>query len=199
VTLYWRALQPIQTDYTLALQLAALAPGDTRTLLNFNTWPGGGNLPTAAWPVGPAIADHYRVPLPRDTGVTQAWRLQSLLYDARTGTRLPLSLDGQAGEPALTLGTVRVMGTSGAALPDSARLASPVIFDQAIALSHGQVDGRSSDVNVQLQWQSVKPLPRDVTVFVHAYDAAGRLVATGDGLPMSGNFPTSSGRQATGY
>jgi hypothetical protein len=191
VTLYWRALQPIKTDYTLALQLAALAPGDTRTLLNFNTWPGGGNLPTAAWPVGPVITDHYRVPLPLDTGVTQAWRLQSLLYDARTGTRLPLTLDGQAGEPALTLGTLRVLGTSGAALPDSARLASPVIFDQAIALSHGQVDGRSSNVRVQLLWQSVKPLPRDVTVFVHAYDAAGRLVATGDGPPMSGNFPTS--------
>jgi hypothetical protein len=191
VTLYWRALQPIKTDYTLALQLAALAPGDTRTLLNFNTWPGGGNLPTAAWPVGLVITDHYRVPLPLDTGITQAWRLQSLLYDARTGTRLPLTLDGQAGEPALTLGTLRVLGTSGVALPDSARLASPVIFDLAIALSHGQVDGRSSNVRVQLLWQSVKPLPRDVTVFVHAYDAAGRLVATGDGPPMSGNFPTS--------
>lgn len=191
VTLYWRALQPIKTDYTLAVQLAALAPGDTRTLLNFNTWPGGGNLPTAAWPVGPVIADHYRVPLPLDTGVTQAWRLGALLYDARTGTRLPLTLDGQAGEPALTLGTLRVTGTSGAALPDSARLASPVTFDGAIALTHGQVDGRSSDVRVQLLWQSVEPLPRDVTVFVHAYDAAGRLVSTGDGPPMSGNFPTS--------
>jgi hypothetical protein len=53
VTLYWRARQPISADYTLAIQLAALAPGDTRTLLNFNTWPGGGNLPTSAWPVGP--------------------------------------------------------------------------------------------------------------------------------------------------
>jgi hypothetical protein len=126
--------------------MARSAPGDTRTLLNFNTWPGGGNLPTAAWPVGPVIADHYRVPLPRDTGVTQAWRLLALLYDTQTGTRLPLALDGQAGEPALTLGTVRVMGASGAALPDSARLASPVIFDQAIALTHGQVDGRSSEV-----------------------------------------------------
>jgi len=191
VTLFWRALQPIKSDYTLALQLVALAPGDTRTLLNFNTWPGGGNLPTAAWPVGPVIADHYRLPLPLDTGVTQAWRLVALLYDAGTGTRLPLTLDGQAGEPALALGTLRVAGTSGAALPDSARLASPVTFDQAIALTHGQVDGQPRNVRVLLLWQSVKPLPRDVTVFVHAYDAAGRLVGTGDGPPMSGNFPTS--------
>jgi hypothetical protein len=191
VTLYWRSFHPIKTDYTLALQLAALAPGDTRTLLNFNTWPGGGNLPTAAWPIGPVIADHYRVPLPLDTRVTQAWRLQTLLYDARTGTRLPLTLDGQAGGPALTLGTVRVTGTSVAALPDPARLASPVTFDQVIALTHGQVGEHSGSVRVQLLWQSVKPLPRDVTVFVHAYDAAGKLVTTADGPPMNGNFPTS--------
>jgi hypothetical protein len=43
MTLYWRALERMSSDYTLALQLASLAPGDTRTLLNFNTWPGGGN------------------------------------------------------------------------------------------------------------------------------------------------------------
>jgi hypothetical protein len=30
-----------------------------------------------------------------------------------------------------------------------------------------------------------------VTVFVHAYDALGRLVATGDGPPKGGNYPTS--------
>jgi 4-amino-4-deoxy-L-arabinose transferase-like glycosyltransferase len=191
VTLYWRALKPMSTDYVLALQLAALAPGDTRTLLNFNTWPGGGNLPTAAWPVGPVIADRYRVPLPQDTGATQAWRLQALLYDVRTGTRLPLTLDGQPGGPALTLDVVRVAGTQIATSPDSARLTTPVTFDQVIALTHARVDDQSGAVRVQLLWQSIKPLPRDVTVFVHAYDATGQLVTTGDGPPMKGNFPTS--------
>jgi hypothetical protein len=32
---------------------------------------------------------------------------------------------------------------------------------------------------------------QDVTVFVHAYDAGGRLIATGDGPPMGSDFPTS--------
>jgi hypothetical protein len=190
-TLYWRALQPIKADDTLALQLAALAPGDTRTLLNFNTWPGGGNLPTAAWSVGPVVADHYHVPLPQDTQVTQAWSLQVILYDARSGTRLPLTLDGQPGGSALTLNVVRVAGTASAALPDSERLATPIMFNQAIALSHAQVDGTAGNLRVRLLWQSVKSLPRDVTVFVHAYDVTGKLVATGDGPPMKGNFPTS--------
>lgn len=193
VTFYWRAHQPMSTDYTLALQLAALAPGDTRTLLNFNTWPGGGNLPTAAWQFGQTIIDHYRVPLPQNTATTQAWRLQTLWYDAQSGNRLPLTLNGQPAGPVLTLGVVRVAGTSKAlaSLPDSARLSTPVTFDQSVALTHAQVDSQGNTVRVRLLWQSLASLPKDVTVFVHADDVSGKLVATGDGPPMNGNFPTS--------
>jgi 4-amino-4-deoxy-L-arabinose transferase-like glycosyltransferase len=191
VTLYWRALEPMSVDYTLALQLAAPAPGDTRTLINFNTWPGGGNLPTSAWRAGPVIVDRYHVPLPIDTGLTQAWKLQVLLYDAQTGERLPLTLDAQPAGEALTLSTVRVKGTSVATLPDAARLAEPVTFDQAIILTHAQAVEHAVGVHVQLLWTSQKPLSRDVTVFVHAYDAGGKLITTGDGPPMEDNFPTS--------
>ena len=191
VTLYWRALGRMSPDYTLALQLAATAPGDTRTLLNFNTWPGGGNLPTSVWPVGPVIVDRYRVPLPSDTGMTQAWRFQALLYNAPSGTRLPLVLDTQPSGQVLTLGTFRVKGTTTVTLPDAARLPSPVTFDQAIDLTHAQVEQQPDGVHVRLLWQSLNPLPRDVTVFVHAYDVGGALVATGDGPPLAGNFPTS--------
>jgi len=193
VTLYWRALRRMPADYTLALQLAALASGDTRTLLNFNSWPGGGNLPTSAWPVGPVIADRYRVPLPLDTGVTQAWRFQALVYDAQTDTRLPLMLDTRPSGEVLTLDTFRVKGTSVATLPDAARLASPVTFEQVVALTHAHAEAgaQPNSVRVRLLWQSLNPLPRDVTVFVHAYDAGDKLVATGDGPPMDGNLPTS--------
>jgi hypothetical protein len=191
VTLYWRALQPMSVDYTLALQLAALAPGDTRTLLNFNTWPGGGNLPTSAWRVGPVMLDRYRVPLPLNTGLTQAWRFQALLYDAQTGIRLPLILDGQPAGEVMTLSTLRVKGTFIPTLPDSARLAAPVTFDQAIILTHAQVVEQADGVHVQLLWKSLRPLPRDVTVFVHAYDPSGKLITTGDGPPTGNNFPTS--------
>ena len=193
VTFYWRALKPMSADYTLAIQLAAVATGDTRTLLNFNTWHGAGNLPTAAWPAGLAIVDRYRVPLPLDTGATQAWRLQALVYDAQTGARLPLTIKGQpapVGE-ALTLSVVRVAGASVVSLPNSAQLSTPVTFDQAVALTHAQVDGQADRVRVQLLWQSLTLLPRDVTVFVHATAANGKQIATGDGPPMNNSFPTS--------
>jgi hypothetical protein len=43
---------------------------------------------------------------------------------------------------------------------------------------------------VALCWESVAALADDYTVFVHAYNAAGELLATGDGPPMRGAFPT---------
>lgn len=81
----------------------------------------------------------------------------------------------------------------GATLPDASRLPSPVTFDRAIALTHAQVDARApaSGLRVRLLWQSLGPLSQDVTIFVHAYDASGKLAATGDGPPFGGNFPTS--------
>jgi hypothetical protein len=71
------------------------------------------------------------------------------------------------------------------------RLAAPVTFDQAIALTQVDVDPQTDGVHVRLLWQSLRPLQRDATVFVHAYDASGKLVATGDGPPLRDNFPTS--------
>ncbi len=190
ITLYWRALQPISANYVLAVQLAAPAPGDTRTLLNFNTWPGGGNLPTAAWPTQQTIMDRYRIPLPSNTGPTQAWQLQIVLYDAQANTRLPLILDGTPAGDLLRLGVYRVAGDQ-PTLPESARLTTPITFDQAIALTHATITEQADGIHVQLLWRSLKALPQDVTVFVHAYDATGTLVATGDRPPTGGNFGTS--------
>jgi hypothetical protein len=93
------------------------------------------------------------------------------------------------------MGLIRVAGTRQATteIPEMARLATPVTFDQVIALTHAQVTAQGDEVRVRLLWQSLAPLPRDVTVFVHAYDASGKRTpaSTGDGPPMDGNFPTS--------
>jgi hypothetical protein len=43
---------------------------------------------------------------------------------------------------------------------------------------------------VTLCWESLAPAALDYTVFVHLYDAQGELVATGDGQPLNGAYPT---------
>jgi hypothetical protein len=44
---------------------------------------------------------------------------------------------------------------------------------------------------VELLWESRAPTDQDLTTFVHAYSSDGELIATGDGPPLGGAFPTN--------
>ena len=196
LTLYWQALQRPSDHYTLAIQLVSAVPGETDTLINFNTWTGGGHYPTGNWRAGDVIADHYRLRLPAAVDRAQAWELHVVLFEHDGGHRLRFALDGQPAGKAARLALVRVGASDpGAhAPPEADRLAAPVRFGEVIALDGVRMTEGEKALGVTLWWRSVAPLGGDYVVFVHIYDAEGRLVATADGPPLSGGFPTSTWR-----
>ncbi len=193
VTLYWQATTPITQDYALAVQLASPIPGDDTLRFNYNTWPGRGNYPTTAWLPGRVIADRYHFRLPASDAPTQAWQLLVALYNAASGERLPVRLDGQDVGKGLALATLRVPGRA-AACPTGAVLSAPVHFGDAIALTAATIQPlkghNNSQFTISLCWQSLAPTAADYTVFVHLYAENGEMLATGDGPPMDGAFPT---------
>ena len=193
LTLYWQALANPADHYTLAVQLASAVPGETDTLVNFNTWTGGGNYPTGSWHTGDVIVDHYRLQLPAQVARAQGWVLQIVLFDLGGGPGVPFSLDGQPAGKAAGLALLRVGASNpeDGAPPEPDRLDSPVQFDAAVALDGARVREAEGVLDVTLWWRSVAPLAGDSVVFVHLYDAADQLVATADGPPLSGGFPTS--------
>jgi hypothetical protein len=201
VTLYWEALAPISQDYALVIQLTSPVPGDNSLRLNYNTWPGRGNYPTTAWTPGRIIADHYHLKLPASETPTQAWQLLVAFYETSSGERLAARQDGQEVGQDLVLTTLRVPDL----LPDCSgegAVDDPVYFGQpppesntgTIALIGAAVRPQPSSTDPGLQvslcWESLAPAPIDYTVFVHVYDERGELLATGDGPPMNGAFPT---------
>jgi len=192
-TLYWQGLAPMTADYVLALQLASPVPGDTTLRWNYNSWPGRGNYPTSAWQPGEVIADQYHFQLPEADFPTQAWNLHLILYLEETGERLPVQLDGVAAGDQLGLAQLRVPGRS-PYCPEEGLLASEVRFGQIVALTHAVVVPEESETSVLLCWKALQPPPEDYTVLVHLQDASGELIATGDGPPMRGAFPTSMWR-----
>lgn len=201
VTLYWQALVPISHDYALAIQLASPVPGDNSLRFNYNTWPGRGNYPTTAWSPGEIIVDHYDFKLPASDAPTQAWQLLVAFYELESGQRLPVRIDTQDVGKALILTTLRVPGRP-TDCPVEAVWDEPVDFglqhrepfEGMIALTGAYVfpapASADSGLEVSLCWESLAPTPVDYTIFAHLYDKAGELVATGDGPPMGGAFPT---------
>jgi len=196
LTLYWLALQRPSDQYTLAIQLVSAVPGETDTLVNFNTWTGGGNYPTGNWHAGDVIADRYRLRLPEDVDRAQAWELHVILFGHNGGRRLRFALGGQAAGKAARLALLRVGALDPEALapPDEDRLAAPVRFGDVIALDGVRVTAGENALGVTLWWRSVGSFGGDHIVFAHIYDAKGQLVATADGPPLSGGFPTSTWR-----
>ncbi len=190
ITLYWHTLAPLVEDYALTLQFVSPVPGDDTLRWNYNSWPGRGTYPTSAWQTGEVIADRYRFRLPEADLPTQAWNLHLALYREETGERLPVHVDGADSGHHVVLSRLRLPGRTPTCPPDG-RLASDVIFGDMAQLTHAEVSPHADGLTVTLCWQALQSLPADYTVFVHLLDADGALVATGDGPPMGGAFPTS--------
>lgn len=193
LTLYWHALAQPPEHYVLAIQLVSAVPHDTATLVNFNTWTGGGSYPTGYWHPGDVIADHYQLQIPDQVPRAQGWYLQVVLFHLDGGARLPFRLNGEPAGDAFTLGRLRVGGTNPEeqAPPSDYRLASPVHFGGVMALDGVRVTEEEGTLRVTLWWRSVALAVRDAVVFVHLYDAKGQPIATADAPPLDGGFSTS--------
>jgi hypothetical protein len=191
ITLYWQAQATPAANWTMALQLVSPVPGDTTLRLNYNHWPGRGNLPTSTWPEGPIWRDHYVIPLPAGKYVTSAWRVQVAMIDPQSGQRVPVQQAGAPAGDAAALKLLRVPDGNPPLFTDGQHPPEPPRFGEAVELRAYHIERNPTAWRVALAWESVAPLPTDATVFVHAYDADGNLLATGDGPPRNGHFPTS--------
>jgi mannosyltransferase len=107
LTLFWRADSPVQQRYKVFVHLyddihqPPLAQQDGE--------PGGGFLPSDAWPIGERVADNHGVLLPADLPAGE-YRLMVGLYNLSTGERLPVTLGSQAHADRLLIGTLAVTG-----------------------------------------------------------------------------------------
>lgn len=85
LTLYWRALSPMDTSYTVFNHL--VGPGD-EILGQRDAIPIQGTLPTTEWVIGEVIKDVHHIPVREDAAPGTSSRLIIGLYDPATGQRL---------------------------------------------------------------------------------------------------------------
>ncbi len=190
ITLYLSALRPLTDTYSMGLWLVSAIPGDTARLAGLDTWPGDGNYPTLAWQPGEVIVDTYRLAIPDGVPRAQAWMVQVNFYHIEEREWFPLTQGGQMVGDRAILEWVRVGASELPEMPLEARLESPPLFGEAVALPGAQITPEGHGLRVMLWWEALAPLGRDYTVFVHLVDGEGRLVGTGDGPPLGGGFPT---------
>ncbi len=103
LTLYWRALDEMDTSYTVFVHVVG-PDGVIRG--QWDSVPGNGTLPTTGWVKDEVITDEYLVPMDEDV---PPWQYTILvgMYDPRTDERLRIA-SGKQTPDSITLGSIGV-------------------------------------------------------------------------------------------
>ncbi|MCS7261131.1 MAG: hypothetical protein NZ765_10180, partial [Anaerolineae bacterium] len=106
LTLYWRALRPLEDDYTVFTQL--LGP-DGRIWGQQDNQPQGGRYPTSRWEIGQTVVDRYVLVLHHNAPRGEYYLLVGM-YKLASGERLAATdTDGRRiPEDAVRLTTLMV-------------------------------------------------------------------------------------------
>lgn len=182
VSLYWQPQQKLNADYTGFVQLldaagVKVAQGEDHPV-------GGIFYPTSLWRPGELLRDVFTMTLPST--------LQPGVYTLLAGMYRSDETNGgiQALAPPLTIGKIGL-------LPDVARPATPperrlnVELGDRILLLGYSLRRSDSALEVVLQWQAIRNVNADYTVFVHLLSSDGTIVAQHDGEPAEGLAATS--------
>jgi hypothetical protein len=107
LTLFWRALLPPRRDYTVFVHLVG---SDGVIRAQKDSQPVAGFYPASLWTEGELVRDQYELALPPGLPAGD-YRLEVGLYEAGTGTRLPVVDErGDAAGDRVVLRTIQVEG-----------------------------------------------------------------------------------------
>jgi hypothetical protein len=186
VTLYWQALEAMDTDYDYVLFLQAFGrEGDK--IGERDTHPGLGRYPTSRWRAGEVVADTVPVPLTADALAPAALRLDLGLYPPG-GPRL----DTADGRDTVSVGPVRLASRE-QAIPAGVPIACRLGAGVRLVAWDPEWDGpiRSGEtLRFTLYWACDTPPVQALNVFVHLVGEDGEPLAQGDGPPLDGDYPT---------
>ncbi len=187
VTLYWRALRPIDRSYVEFVHL-----GDEQGIMvaQRDTWPGRGMYPTTLWQPGEVFGDSLYLHVPDGAYAPNAATLQVGLYE-QDGPRLAaIDARGQAvADNAVPIGAVKIDPRPGA-YPNSMQ----VNFGNRVELLGYDMSPRSilpgEAVTITLYWHATAPFTEDYSVFLNALRPSQRISAQDSSKPLRDTFST---------
>ena len=189
VTLYWRALQPIDQAY---VEFVHLIDEQGIMVAQRDTWPGRGMYPTTLWQPGEVIADSMHLHIPDGAYAPNNVTLQVGLYE-QDGPRLHvIDARGQAVEDdAMPIGSLKIDPRSGA-YPNSMQ----VNFGDQVELLGYEMSPRSilpgEAITVTLTWRATAPFAEDYSVFLNALRPTQRISAQDSSKPLRDTFLTQN-------
>jgi 4-amino-4-deoxy-L-arabinose transferase-like glycosyltransferase len=186
VTFTWHSLSAGAEDLIVALQLLMPDENGWRKLDEQHSFPGLGLSPTSDWQAGEVYIDTWAL---RPSGGLPGPVLAPLAVQVQAdGDKLTATHQGQVVDPPLPA-TIIVRPAQRLAVEDP--LSEVPSFASAVELAGAAWRQEGSDLLLTLWWEVIAAPDGEYTVFAHALDEAGQLLAQGDGPPASGASPTT--------
>lgn len=154
-------------------------------------------FPPNEWREGDRVISWFDLRVPDDAPAAVA-NIDFGLFDPSTGERVNVTMpDGQSAGNSVIVGPVRIDRPAPAPAPGRPAYAR---FGPAMVLTGYDLDHlKDGQIALRLHWLANGPISRDYTIFVHALDASGKVIAGDDSQPARGSFPTSTWANGESY
>jgi len=189
VTLFLRAAQPVTDSFRAVVRI--ISPGDGVGWAQRETHISHRSTLTEWWQTENVIAERFVLTTTGSIPIG-AYHLEVSAAEPDSESFLPIYRDEDTSPiDKITLGYVVVPwpGEMNRAKPARANFG-----DQVSLLGFEAVDSLSpgDEFDVVLYWEALRPPEDDYVVFVHLVDGAGQVVASHDGPPLEGRYPTGA-------
>ena len=183
LTLMWRAVTPTPSYRSIFIHL--LGEGD-RIVMQRDTFPGHGRLPSTRLAPGQTWVEHHLLTLPATAYAPDTLALAVGIYETTTGIRTPVETDTDLAR----------FGDMSLSERDPNRGGLNIRFGDGIVLEAYDlstlVAGPGEEVTVTLTWACTEPVEHDYTISIQFIDDSWRKAAQSDAWPDEGRAPTSS-------
>jgi Predicted membrane protein (DUF2142) len=176
IEVYWTATQPIETDYTVRVEIVG-PDGQGYGLLD--TYPGNGIHPTSDWAVNAVFRDRYLLRIRSDYPAPGMGHFKVTLHTQGFSKSIEL-----VQSPIVVHARLTPEPAIGEAL--AARFGPYVLLRAAYMQSTAP-----RTLSVGLLWQATGAPIQDQKVFVHVENEHGVPITQKDQLPRGGAFPLS--------
>ncbi|MFQ3646424.1 MAG: hypothetical protein SNJ80_05790 [Anaerolinea sp.] len=181
VTLYWRVIEPTDTDWTITL---AIVPPEGNLLSRLDTFPGWGRLRTSTWQPGSVYADTYYLRLDPFFGGNFPLKLHVQWWSDADARHIPPV--NAAGEPIpsvlLEMGALTFPRVAMDTLA-SLGMIEPRLREFGGLLRLDQFDFDRETYHTTLIWEAMRPMDVDYTMFVQILNSENEIVGQHDTRP----------------
>ncbi len=188
VTLYWQALRPIDTNYSL---FAKLFTRGNEEVAHLDSTPGGGVYPTSRWRASEIIADHYQLRLNETiTHTPSSLMLDVGFWDFATKTDLQ-TFDGAnkpTGRQTYEISSIGSTREAPIKADGHFTLRDAPDHDPAAYVQFVSTARTGDQLILRTRWQVLRNFKEDQTIFAHLIDAQGNVIAQADGRALGGGF-----------